>query len=242
MYRAVLWSAVFGYVMVCTFVLVMPSLDDGAKQGFNIFFWLFDQSQMPAALKAVLAIGIVLANYLCALAGLTSTSRMIFAFARDGGLPWSTALRHVSKAHRTPVYAIWIGGILSIVATLYAGAFIVLATGCAVFLYISYIMPVAAGLLAEGKTWTKKGPFDLKALSKPVAVLAVIGGGILIWVGVQPPNEKVGYLILGLVVALIVLWFAMERKRFQGPPMGEMITKRQKEIMEAERAVGEAGR
>ena len=32
------------------------------------------------------------ANYLCALAGLTSTSRMIFAFARDGGLPGSVDL------------------------------------------------------------------------------------------------------------------------------------------------------
>src|SRR5437867_35486 len=78
------WSLLFGYVMICSFVLAMPSVADGAKQGGNVFYWLMDGSSMPAALKAILYIGIVLANYLCALAGLTSLSRMIFAFARDG--------------------------------------------------------------------------------------------------------------------------------------------------------------
>ena len=77
----------------------------------------------------------MVANFLCALAGLTSTSRMMFAFARDGGLPFSKALRQVSRKHRTPVNAIWGGAMLSIVATLYGDAFVVLATGCAVFLY-----------------------------------------------------------------------------------------------------------
>ena len=44
------------------------------------------------------------------------------------------------------------------------------------FLYVSYAMPIGAGILAEGKSWTKKGPFDLGVWSKPVAALAVIGG------------------------------------------------------------------
>jgi amino acid transporter len=137
------------------------------------------------------------------------------------------------------VNAIWWGAILSIVATLYGDAFVVLATGCAVFLYISYVMAIAAGLKAEGSSWTKKGPFDLRALSKPVAVLAIIGCLLLIYVGVQPPNEKVGYLIVGLIVALVVVWFAAERRRFQGPPTGDRIAARQAEIAAAERAFGE---
>ena len=45
---------------------------------------------MPGWAQTLLFIGIVLANYLCGLACLTSTSRMTFAFARDGGLPFST--------------------------------------------------------------------------------------------------------------------------------------------------------
>src|SRR5262249_44172423 len=119
MIRSVFWSFLFGYIMICSFVLAMPNTADAAKQGGNVFYWLMGGSGMPGALKALLYIGIVIANYLCALAGLTSLSRMIFAFARDGGFPASKFLRFVSPAHRTPVNAIWVGAILAFLSTLY---------------------------------------------------------------------------------------------------------------------------
>src|SRR5260221_11432044 len=189
MMRSVFWSFLFGYIMVCSFVLAMPSVAEGAKQGGNVFYWLIGGSAMSAALKSLLAIGLVLANYLCALAGLTSTSRMIFAFARDGGFPASRWLRFVSPSYRPPVHAIWVGAVLAFLLTLYTPAFLTLAAGCAVFLYISYAMPAAAGLLAEGKSWRKKGPFQLGVFSKPLAALTVLGAAILYVIGVQPPND-----------------------------------------------------
>ena len=144
---------------------------------------------------------------------------MMFAFARDGGLPASNVLRKVHPSLKTPVAAVWTSAILAIVATLYAAAFSVLAVGCAVFLYISYIMPTAAGILAEGKTWTHKGPFNLGGLSKPVAVLAVLGGGFLVLVGIQPPNEKVLYVTIAMLVVMGLFWYVFgESKRFKGPP------------------------
>jgi amino acid transporter len=216
MINAVLYSAIFGFLMISAFVIAMPSVAEGATQGWGVFGWLMANSRMPEFLKDLLYIGIVVANYLCALAGLTSTSRMLYAFARDGGLPAS--LREVHSEHKTPVNAIWIGALFSFLATLYAPAFAVLSAGCAVFLYISYIMPIISGFFAEGKTWTHKGPFNLGVWSKPVAVLAVIGGAILVFVGTKPPFEKVGYLVIGLAVVLAVVWFAVESRRFQGPP------------------------
>ncbi|QDQ25817.1 amino acid permease [Chitinimonas arctica] len=215
--RAVLWSGLFGYMMICTFVLVMPDLAAGVKQGSGFFNILLDS--LPPALKVTLGIGLFLANYLCALACLTSTSRMMFAFARDGGLPASSLLRKVNQTHHTPGAAIWVSAFLAFVATLYGDAFVVLSTGCAVFLYISYVMPIAAGIFAEGRSWTRKGPFDLGVWSKPIAVLATLGGATLAFVGIQPPNDKVLYLILGLGVMMLVGWWGLgERKRFQGPP------------------------
>ncbi len=214
---SVIYSAIFGYVMICTFVLVMPDVAGGVKQGFGFFDALL--GTLPPALKTVLGLGIFAVNFLCGLACLTSTSRMMYAFARDGGLPASGLLRSVSPTLKTPVAAIWVSAILAVVATLYAAAFSVLAVGCAVFLYISYIMPTAAGLLAEGKTWKHKGPFDLKGLSKPVGVLAVIGGAFLVFVGVQPPNEKVLYVTIAMLVVMAVFWFVLgEKNRFKGPP------------------------
>lgn len=214
---SVIYSAIFGYIMICTFVLVMPDVATGVKQGFGFFDALL--GSLPPALKTALSIGIFTVNFLCGLACLTSTSRMMFAFARDGGLPVSNMLRKVSPTLKTPVVAIWVSATLAIVATLYAAAFSVLAVGCAVFLYISYIMPTAAGILAEGKTWKHKGPFDLGGWSKPIGVLAVLGGGFLVFVGIQPPNEKVLYVTVAMLVVMAVFWFVFgERNRFKGPP------------------------
>jgi amino acid transporter len=234
MWHAVLWSVIFGYFMVCAFVLAMPSVPEGAAQGWGVFLWLMNNSPMPTFLRDLLFIGIVIANFLCGLAGLTSCSRMMYAFARDGGLPYSKQLAEVSAVHRTPVNAIWVSSVLILISTLYAPAFLVLAAGCAVFLYLSYVMPIAAGLLAEGKSWTKKGPFNLGIFSKPAAVVAIIGGLVLAWAGFQPPNEKVLYLTVGLIVAQVALWYGLERKRFEGPPMGDRILQRQAEIAKIE--------
>ena len=55
----------------------------------------------------------------------------------------------------------------------------------------------------------------------------------------QPPNDKVLWITLALLVLTAIIWYAFENKRFQGPPIGDMIKKRQAEILAAERAVGE---
>ena len=223
MLRSVFWSFVFGYAMVCAMVLALPDQKDaagnvtmdgvtaGAAQGWNSFFWLMGQVPFPGWLRALIIIGIVVSNFLCALAGLTSCSRMMYAFARDGGLPASDSLKKVDAHLRTPGAAIWVGGALSVVATLYGGAFLILSTGCAVFLYLSYLMPIAAAMKSEmdGK-WKQKGPFNLGGASIPIAALAVIGCAVLIFVGVQPPQEKVGYLIVLMIVAMIGFWQSME--------------------------------
>jgi len=239
MVRSVFWSFLFGYVMICSFVLAMPSTTDAAKQGGAVFFWLMGGSAMPAALKSILYICIVISNYLCALAGMTSLSRMVFAFARDGGFPASSWLRHVSPTHRTPVNAIWIGAVLAFISTLYTPQFWTLASGCAIFLYLSYAAPIGVGMLAEGKTWTKKGPFQLGIWSKPFAIIAVVGGLVLFYIGVQPPNNALITYTLVLLAIMAVLWFGIARTRFPGPPIGDIIARRQAEIAAEEKAVGE---
>jgi amino acid transporter len=240
MIRSVWWSFLFGYIMICSFVLAMPSMDDAAKQGGNVFYWLMGGLAIPGALKALLYIGIVLANYLCALAGMTSLSRMIFAFARDGGFPASKFLRHVSVSHRTPVNAIWVGAILAFISTLYTPAFLTLASGCAIFLYLSYAMPIAAGLIAEGKSWTHKGPFQLGVWSKPLGVLSILGALILFYIGTRPPNDDLVKYTAILLGIMAVCWFGLARTRFPGPPIGEAIATRQAQIAAEEKAVGEA--
>jgi amino acid transporter len=241
MINAVFWSFAFGLVMVSSFVLAMPDTTKAALDGANVFFNLFANLAVPTPLKDLLYICIVLANYLCALAGLTSTSRMIFAFSRDGGLPGHKLWRRVNPKHRTPVAAIWLGALLAFLSTLYSPAFSALAVGCALFLYVSYAMPILAGIAAEGKSWTEFGPFRLGVWSKPVAVLAVLGTLVVVFAGIQPPNNILISYGLGLIVLMLVLWFGIARRHFPGPPIGAAaVAARAAEIANEEQAVGEA--
>jgi hypothetical protein len=51
------------------------------------------------------------------------------------------------------------------------------------------------------------------------------------------------YVGIGLAVVMAIYWFAVERRRFEGPPTGVRIDQRQAEIAEIEaRLEREAGR
>jgi amino acid transporter len=220
--------------MVAIFVLAMPSIKDGEAAGGNSFNYMYGASHMPFVLSLIIALGLVFVNYICALAGITSLSRMMFAFSRDGGLPASKLLSHISTKYRTPTYAIWTGAGLALLSMVYAPYYLVLAVACAVFMYISYVMPIAAGFMAEGKTWIQKGPFNLGRWSKPNAIFAVVGGIVLSITAFFPPNQQVFYLTVALLIVMPILWFAYVRTRFEGIPEGDKIKQRQKMIAEVE--------
>ena len=83
--NSVIYSALFGWVMLSAFVLAIPDMDKAAASGWSVFFVTLDQV-LPATLKQVLYVLIFVCQLICGLATVTSASRMIFAFARDGGL------------------------------------------------------------------------------------------------------------------------------------------------------------
>jgi amino acid transporter len=160
----------------------------------------------------------VLAQYGCGLAALTSASRMAFAFARDGGLPFSQAWRWVSPAHGTPVLAVWGMAALAVLFTLSTPVYATITAVCTIFLYISYVLPTALGAVAYGRTWTRMGPWSLGGWFRPLAAISVVGCALLIAIGMQPPYDRAGWIVAGSLVALSIVWLALERRRFQGPP------------------------
>ncbi len=187
--RSVLVSGIFGWGMLAAVVVAIPDLDAAAAKGGDAFAWIVG-AVVPGPAAVALYAGIVAAQYLCGLATVTSASRMAYAFARDGGLPFSGALRRVSVRHGSPVHAIWATALLSIVFTVYTPVYSTIAAVCTIFLYLSYVIPTALGLFAWGRTWTTMGSWTLGRAYRPVAVVAVVFCGLLIAVGVQPPNDQ----------------------------------------------------
>ena len=239
--RSVVISMFAGWLVLSAFVLAIPDMDKAAASGWSVFFDVTN-AVLPAGLVTVINIGILVSQYLCGLATVTSCSRMIFAFSRDGGLPASGALRRVHSKFRVPVAAIWTSAVLGILFTTYTPVYSTVVAVCVIFLFISYGMPVVLGAFAMGKTWTKMGPWDMGQGSYKLVALLVFLSMVLIFVlGIQPPNNKALPITVGFLVVTGIVWFGVERRRFKGPPQGVMIQNRMQEIRAAEQAVGERG-
>jgi amino acid transporter len=246
---AVLWSSLIGWIMISAIMLAVPDMDAGAAMGWGVFFGTMD-AVMPAGLKPVLYLGILIAQLLCGLATVTSASRMLFAFSRDGGMPvGSAALATVSPKYRTPVNAIWTATVLCILYVVLAlsikvagtSIYVIVVNSTLVFLFLSFTIPLVAAMMVHGTAkWPHDGPWALSpGVYKLVTVLAVLGMAVILFIAVAPPNERVLYVVAGFVALALVFWVTIESRRFKGPPVGEEIRKRQAIIAAAERAVGE---
>ena len=112
-----------------------------------------------------------------------------------------------------------------------------------VFLFLSFTVPLVAGFFAYGTAkWPTPGPWAMsEGLYKLVTVLSVVGMAVILFIAVAPPNERVLWVVLGFLALALILWFANENRRFQGPPTGDAIARRKAAIAAAEAAVGQRG-
>jgi amino acid transporter len=246
MVSSVWWSFFFGYIMLCSFVLAIPDMHEAANQGWNVFFYVMDNVAVDGV-KKILYVAIFISQLLCGLATVTSVSRMIFAFARDGGLP--RGLASVSHRHRAPAFAIWVGATLAVLFVWGASlvtiggstAYTIVVSCTVIFLFFSFIIPIMLGFFVIGtRKWPKMGPWDMGAgLYRVVALLAFVAMIAIFTIGIQPPNDWALKITGGFLGLALVLWVVLEAWRFKGPPIGDEIAKRQAEIRRAEHEVGE---
>jgi amino acid transporter len=250
MVSSVIWSSLFGYLMLCAFVLMLPNMDDAAKQGWNVFFWGMGE-RVPEGIRNPLYGIIFVSQFLCGLATVTSLSRMLYAFSRDGGIPGvSGALAKVSPQWRTPVNAIWAGSILSVLFVWFTSSITIAGTpaysivvSCTViFLFLSFALPIFLGLLAYGgPKWPHAGPWSMGgAMFRVIGVLALISMAAMFYAGIQSPNDWALHITVGFIVLSLLIWVLFENRRFKGPPIGDEIKRRQTEIAAQEAALNAA--
>src|SRR5262249_29881031 len=143
------------------------------------------------------------AMWFCGLSSLTSNSRMLFSFARDGGLPCSRYFARGSPQFLRPHWAGWVCamGALAIgpLAPVYS-AMVALST---LALYASYALPIGLGLWARSiGRWSRRGPWDLGRGSPWVNATALVWVAVITVLFVLPPNQLAGYTFVGCVALL----------------------------------------
>ena len=63
------------------------------------------------------------------------------------------------------------------------------------------------------------GPFRMpNGLFKILAIVSVLGVLVVLWIGVQPPNQKALIVTLATVSLLMLGWWFGVQRSFRGPP------------------------
>jgi amino acid transporter len=159
-----------------------------------------------------------MAMWFCGLGAVTGCSRVIYAFARDGGMPFSDVLKKVDKHQHTPNAAIWFTVCAAFVAALYSGAYTVVTSISVICLYFAYITPVFLSWRGRSVTPLVKGPWHLGRFSHAMNFIAIVWTVFISFV-VSVANEmRAGKAMAGLLIILAAWYYLRERKRFAGPP------------------------
>jgi amino acid transporter len=208
-------SAVVGYVMLMVLTWCIPNGDVAATAADPYPVLHVIASNLSPLLTNLIAVIIGGAMWLCGLASVTSMGRMWYAFARDDGMPGAKYLKRVNGRHHTPVNAIVVTSILSVLVCVYAAAFYVVTSLSTITLYLAYVIPIFLNL--RNRVPRELTPWSLGRFGPAINVVAIVWVAFITVVFMLPPNELVLWTMLALALALPVLWLS---RRWSGglPP------------------------
>jgi amino acid transporter len=220
---AVAVSSVVGYLLLIALTLAIRDIPgvlnarDAGGQPIPAVIAILTTALGTRAGGLVTALA-AMAMWFCGLSAVTWTSRVIYAFARDGGMPMSGVWRRVSPKHLTPAPAIWCSVSIAFLATLSSGTYAVVTSLSVIGLYVSYIVPVWLAWRARGTAAAVAGgPWHLGRFGSAINVVAMIWVAFITVILAIPDDMRAGKTIAGLTVTLAVWYLLAERKRFQGP-------------------------
>ncbi len=227
-------SAVVGFVFLLALTVRLPDLSplfgqlDDASQysqyyfGDNAAVVYILKENLGAGLGGIFGGAIAIAMSFCGLSSVASAGRMLYAFARDDGVPASGWLKRVSHRYRTPANALVgmvVGAfILTLVAFLQGGgtAIVIVTAISTIFLYAAYGLTIYLGVTT--KEWLRERVWSLGRWSKPIATLALFWVVVLMVLFSFPTSGNISIsFMIGVMVLLLVYYFAYARSHFQGP-------------------------
>ncbi|KAI9279328.1 amino acid permease-domain-containing protein [Sporodiniella umbellata] len=156
------------------------------------------------------------------------SSRMVYAFARDGATPFSKYLSIVNTKTKTPIYAVWFNVIFAIIVGLLfiinETAFNAIVSVNTIASSMAYFIPIALKLTVARKVF-KRGPFHLGPFSDIINIVS------LAWIlltsalfvcptqyPVTPTNMNYAIVVFtGVIGASVAYYYFRARKWFHGP-------------------------
>ena len=242
-WQAIFYSAIGGWILLLAFLYAVQDADKVTAGGGGVAV-IFSQAFTPKVAGLVLLISSI-GQLFCCTSGLTSCSRMLYAFSRDGAVPGSKRWATLDK-NRVPRNGVILSAIVSVIITLPAlvkvnigtadapilvpTAFYAVVSICVIGLYLAFMIPIYLRWRAGDKF--VQGSWNLGTKWKwmaPVAVAEIIIICIYFilptvpmgWPGNENFDWKfVNYapiLTGGTLLILWIWWHVSVKKWFTGP-------------------------
>jgi amino acid transporter len=235
-WQSIFYSAIGGWVLLLAFLFAANDVEAVNEQaGFvGAIFETALSSKWAGLIFVISTVG----QFFCTTSCMTSCSRMIFAFSRDGAIPGSPVLRKVDKK-RVPMNAVLASGIVAVLLTIPAlykspsgapTAFYAIVSIGVIGLYVAFAIPIWLRL-RMGDDFVA-GPWTLGKKYKwmcwvSVVEIAIISVYFILPTVPQgyPGNDEftwtaVNYapLVTGGVLLAITIWWQVSAKNwFTGP-------------------------
>ena len=244
-WRSIFYSAIGGWILLLAFLFAVqdPEAVTAGGGGVGVIFNQALSSSWAGTVLLIASIG----QFFCTTACMTSTSRMLFAFSRDGAVPGSSYWARLNS-RKVPANAVLISSVIAALITVPAlvevnigteeapiivpTAFYAVVSVGVIGLYVAFAIPIflrwRAGDSFKQGSWNLGNKWKWMA---PIAVaeIAVISVYFILpfTPAANPFNENfewkfVNYAPILTVGSLIVLWIGWHlsaKKWFTGPKM-----------------------
>jgi amino acid transporter len=210
--RSIWTSWLAGFVLLLGFTFAIQSYDKelASPTGAPPAQILLDA--LGATTGKLLLLVVIGAQLFCGMASVTANSRMIYAFSRDGALPFSRVWHTVSPRTRTPVAAVWLATLAALAlglpylinSTAYAAVTSIAVIG----LYIAYVIPTFLRV-RKGPAF-ERGPWHLGRWSGTIGVVSVVWVAVITVLFMLPQVSPVTWETFNYapVAVVVVLGFA----------------------------------
>jgi len=219
------------FVLIIVLLFCIGNVQEVLNTSFNYpIIQIFYQTTGSISAATAMMCLIIVIGLTSSIGVVASVSRLTWAFARDGGLPFSKFFAHIDNNHHVPFRAIGlvsatvvILSLINIASTTALTAMLALSTQT---LYVSYMIPI---ILVVMKRFRKEpiafGPWTLGRWGMPVNIFAIAFGTFVIIFAPFPPILPVtadnmnyaGPVFGGLLVLLLIYWVISGRHTFTGP-------------------------
>ncbi|MCW3002075.1 MAG: amino acid permease [Conexibacter sp.] len=236
-WRSVFYSAIIGYVVLLA-ITFAASNEKAVTAGGGTVFAVFESAMGTGWVKFVLIIAVI-GQLFCGMSCMTSASRMMYAFSRDGAVPGWRIWSRVND-NRIPFNAVMAVAFAALVLTLPAlkgnkdgvtVAFTAVVSIGVIGLYIAYVIPI--WLRWKAGAAFEVGPWNLGDKYKWMNLIAVIEVIVVVVIYFNMPFSSAGVpwesdfdwslfnytpvVTGGVFIAVGLWWLLSARHTFTGP-------------------------